>query len=267
MGPAFSGDRPSSDPSRPLALSLLLLPAHAVSASTETDRSQGKLRDDEEQDAPLSQQPVMLEDLRSNQGWAHESGHQEESTVSLVEEGGKACARWPGSEALWPQCCRRTPSSEKRSRGAASKGAARRGDDAADVLMLRGVLGALSLSLHATSTTSMSPRLHSCTGDLPATVTASHSCAGGSQRENTHIHLRNPKLKKFSLTSATGKYARMSGTDCTPHRWAGAEPHSMEMSEDRLSALSIMPTHDRPKSAALMCPSAEISRLSGLMSL
>lgn len=41
----------------------------------------------------------------------------------------------------------------------------------------------------------------------------------------------------------------------------------MEMSEDRLSALSMMPTHDRPKSAALMCPSAEISRLSGLMSL
>ena len=41
----------------------------------------------------------------------------------------------------------------------------------------------------------------------------------------------------------------------------------MEMSEDRLSALSMMPTHERPKSAALMCPSAEISRLSGLMSL
>ena len=56
-------------------------------------------------------------------------------------------SRWPGSEVEWPQCWRRAPSSEKRSRGAASKGAARRGDDAADVLMLRGVLGALSLSL------------------------------------------------------------------------------------------------------------------------
>ena len=56
-------------------------------------------------------------------------------------------SRWPGSEAEWAQCWRRAPSSEKRSRGAASKGCARKGDDAADVLMLRGVLGALSLSL------------------------------------------------------------------------------------------------------------------------
>ena len=56
-------------------------------------------------------------------------------------------SRWPGSEVEWPQCWRRAPSSEKRSRGAASKGAARRGDEAADVLMLLGVLGALSLSL------------------------------------------------------------------------------------------------------------------------
>lgn len=114
-----------------------------------------------------------------DQGWAVESGHQEESTVGLVNEGGKARARWPGSEALWPQCCRRAPSSEKRSRGAASKGAARRGEDAADVLMLRGVLGALSLSLQATSNTSMSPRLHSCMGDSPATFGLSHSGEGG----------------------------------------------------------------------------------------
>ena len=41
----------------------------------------------------------------------------------------------------------------------------------------------------------------------------------------------------------------------------------MEMSEDRWSALSMTPTHESPKSAALMWPSAEISRLSGLMSL
>ena len=62
--------------------------------------------------------------------------------------------RWPGSEAEWPQCWRRAPSSEKRRRGAASKGAARRGEDAALVLMLRGVLGALSVSLQ--------PRAHPC---------------------------------------------------------------------------------------------------------
>lgn len=43
--------------------------------------------------------------------------------------------------------------------------------------------------------------------------------------------------------------------------------HSIEMSEDRLSARSITPTHDSPKSAALMWPSAEISKLSGLISL
>lgn len=40
----------------------------------------------------------------------------------------------------------------------------------------------------------------------------------------------------------------------------------MEMSDDRLSARSITPTHESPKSAALMWPSAEMSRLSGLMS-
>lgn len=48
---------------------------------------------------------------------------------------------------------------------------------------------------------------------------------------------------------------------------ANGGSHMMETSEERWSALSMMPTHDRPKSAALMWPSADISRLSGLMSL
>ena len=147
---------------------------------------------------------MLLENLRSDQGWAHESGHQEESTVSLVEEGGKARARWPGSEALWPQCCRRAPSSEKRSRGAASKGAARRGDDAADVLMLRGVLGALSLSLHATSNTSMSPRLHSCMGEFCQPHPFTLKCRWALKRKFPHTSESAEVEVKVSLTSATG---------------------------------------------------------------
>ena len=54
VGPAFSGDRPSNDPSRPLGLSLLLLPAYAEPAKVETVRSQGKLQNYEQQDRPPS---------------------------------------------------------------------------------------------------------------------------------------------------------------------------------------------------------------------
>ena len=125
---------------------------------------------------------------------------------------------------------RRWPSSDRRSRAAAwpSKDAKRSGEEAADVLMLRGVLCPLSLSLLTRNSTSF---------------------------ESTQ-----------SLAKIQDRYQNAGHVGCKKRKCHPAT-HMICSSPTSSSARSTTPTQLSPKSVALMWPLAEISRLSGFTSL